>query len=306
MSEAHRGAAARIGIAALNILLPGLGLMRTGHLRAAAAFMALALGALALILLGFAFLPRLTFAGWAALVGAAAAIHLAALVGSAVLSWRRSAVGASTRWWSHWYVLAGAWLAYVASNFLLPDPADHYRTFYVASESMAPTLVRNARFVAQMSRIGPLRRGDIVLVRTESGAIYISRIAALGGDRIGMAQGRILLNGAPVPQRFVAAEAAAFDAAQGPVRRLAERMPGEEGEHHVYDAGTTPFDDFETVIVRPGHVFLLGDNRDHAADSRLPRDAAGLEQVPVADVVGRALFFIWGPGSSQMGAPIAH
>jgi signal peptidase I len=49
-------------------------------------------------------------------------------------------------------------------------------------------------------------------------------------------------------------------------------------------------------IVRPGHVFVLGDNRDRSADSR----AAGGWQVPLGNVKGRVelVFFSWGAGAT--------
>lgn len=305
MTEERRGAPARLGIAALNLPWPGLGLLRLGQGRLAARFIGSPFLLLMPVIAWYALGPELTAGSWAVLMLYVVIGIVGAIAAAAVISWRRSAMRRPPeRWWSRWYGILLIWVAALGATLVVPDPQSFYRNFYIPAQSMEPTLVRNDRFVARMRNFGPLERGQVVLVVAPRGGIYIKRVAALPGDRIALVAGTVVLNGTPVPQRLVAVEQRREAGMPGPARRLAERFPGERGEHQIYDFGPSLHDDFPETLVPQGRVFLLGDNRDMSADSRVPAEQFGLELVPAANVVGRPLFFSWWPGQRNAGRRI--
>lgn len=153
--------------------------------------------------------------------------------------------------------------------------------------------------------------GDIVIVvppnRDED---YIKRVVALPGDRIAVRYGQIILNGRPVPQTVEPAvqvpvdENASCDPFTYPgllVRHasgrefcalpaLRETLPN-GATYLVVDHERQRLDDMAEIIVPKDHVFLMGDNRDHSADSRASTEENGLGgPVPLENVGGRAEF----------------
>jgi signal peptidase I len=170
-------------------------------------------------------------------------------------------------------------------------------------------------------------RGDIVIATPPGqNSDYIKRVIGVPGDTIELIDGDVYLNGEqlrhePRPPVMLPVDANlpcmpdAFGSlrvrgangqtyCQLPVVR--EYLPS--GRYYdIIDVGYSPGDDFARVTVPPGHVFLMGDNRDHSADSRFPIDEQGLGgPVPWENIGGRAEFITFSlDGSSTYFNPIS-
>lgn len=143
--------------------------------------------------------------------------------------------------------------------------------FRVRSASMEPTLRQGSMVTARIGAMRPElpRRGEIILFRRND-EVGISRIIGLAGDTVAVAGGVVTVNGLTLARRGIAVP-------QGFTRRASRPNCFEEsldGRDYVVcetPGRTSPLRDTEPRLVPPGAVYVMGDNRDNAMDSRLPR-----------------------------------
>ena len=174
------------------------------------------------------------------------------------------------------------------------------------------------------------KRGDIVIVtppgtRTD----YIKRVIGLPGDTVSMRDGTLSINGQPVkrqplPPQMVpidinspcgsSTDPALYDfRVRGADGRMYCRVPvvretlPNGRTYETVELGRSPEDNFDPTTVPAGHVWLMGDNRDDSADSRVPEWNGGLGgPVPWENIGGRAEFITFSlNGASKWWNPIS-
>jgi signal peptidase I len=136
----------------------------------------------------------------------------------------------------------------------------------VASGSMEPTLpVGRHLFVDKLTlRLRAPRRGEVILLKKPVGdqEEMLKRVIALPGDVVEIKEKFVVLNGRLLDEPFTVH------------RRPNERLDG---------------DNLGPLTVPPGHVFVLGDNRDESDDSAVwRREGERIPFLPLSRVLGLA------------------
>jgi signal peptidase I len=179
-------------------------------------------------------------------------------------------------------------------------------TFYIPSPSMEPAFVKDDRIVVQRVSYwgnGTPQRGDIVVFKDPGGWLHdpsaldspldavlarigvrpsgghlVKRVIATAGDTITCcdAQGRISVNGTPLnEQGYISPQSRCNGPMIGDCR---------------WTAGPVP----------DGHIFVMGDNRDHSADSTVHMCRTDMPCNPTdgfvnTDLVVGKVFALWWP-----------
>jgi signal peptidase I len=157
-----------------------------------------------------------------------------------------------------WLVLVAASLAValVVRGFLI-------QAFYIPSESMVPTLVKNDRvLVNKLSyKLHDVHRGDIVVFKAPPGAAtaqvkdLIKRVIGLPGETIEGRNGSIFINGKPLDEPYLPPDVRSRD--------------------------------FPPEKIAPDKIYVLGDNRQDS------RDSTFFHAIDENAIVGRAFVKIW-------------
>jgi signal peptidase I len=291
----------------LNVLAPGLGLLRVGSWRAALPWLVAPTVLILALTLVLALIPVPGFRALAGIVGLFLLAFLLVLIAPAVLTWRRSRTRspAPRPWWSRWYSLvAVAILVSISSQLAVGVLHRLDKPFYAPSESMAPTILKNDKSVADMRGGRNPARGDVVLFEA-GGLLRNNRIVGLPGDRVAMRDGVPVVNGQAAQQRRAGTIQVLGMEGLSVATRLQERLPGEGGSHLILDHYYNPaLDEMEEQAVPPGHIFVLSDNRDRSADSRVPPEGSGVGMVPLSAIQGRPLYIHWSLDRSRIGTAI--
>ncbi len=141
-------------------------------------------------------------------------------------------------------------------------------------------------------------RGDIVVFKypVDNSTDYIKRLIGLPGDHIQMMGGVLYINEKAVPK--VPVEDYIEDVGGQPhhVPQFRETLPNGVSYDVLDREPEGNLDDTQVFVVPEGHYFMMGDNRDNSADSRVD-----VGYVPFENFVGKAeVIFFSTDGSARL------
>lgn len=171
-----------------------------------------------------------------------------------------------------------------------------FRPFYEVSMANYPTTVPGDYFFtdtfANYFKSGPVAGDQIVFIGDDNQS-YIFRIIGVAGDSISIQDSALTINGVKVERTFVETRMADWlgNGHPGEVEIWSETLAN-GATYQVAEASLSRpvrANFMEEVIVPQNSVFVMGDNRDNALDSRFP-PIRGF--VPVDTIVGKIVTVI--------------
>ncbi|MFT4100459.1 MAG: signal peptidase I [Burkholderiaceae bacterium] len=236
---------------------------------------------------------------------------LAWILDKIVLAPRRRLAGkAGQPWWIEY--TAGLFpvilIVFVLRSFVA-EP------FKIPSGSMMPTLlvgdlilvnkftygVRLPILNTKVIDVGSPQRGDVMVFRypKDTSLDYIKRVVGVPGDTVSFQDGRLSVNGQPVPLspngEFYDSERLSYYTQYSEKLGTVDHKILTNLEKPLNIDPMLPFPHQDrcqygragvTCVVPAGHYFMMGDNRDNSLDSRF------WGFVPERNIVGKA-FFVW-------------
>jgi signal peptidase I len=157
----------------------------------------------------------------------------------------------------------------------------YLRAFTLSSASEAPTLnigdtviVNEAAYTLRLPyanvmllRVASPKRGDMVqLLLPDRPSLGFKRVLGLPGERVEMKENRVCIDGRAVPLQPLSRVAFDWVAA---INRIGSTVANEDGHWISFTPGKSRYRDYPAIQLGPHQYFLIGDNRDESADSRI-------------------------------------
>jgi signal peptidase I len=188
--------------------------------------------------------------------------------------------------------------------------------FQIPSGSMIPTLeIGDHIFVSKFSyglsipftnkkilQLSTPKRGDVIVFKypLDPEIDYIKRVVALPGERVSVKNNEVFIDGRPMPRELLKIPCSYQEGPQvegqpneKKCERWLENLDGKVHPTNVDPDHPSPTANYAGLVVPPGRVFVMGDNRDNSNDSR------GWGTVPEELIKGRALIVWWSRGPTS-------
>ena len=133
------------------------------------------------------------------------------------------------------------------------------------------------------------RPGDIVVFRppAEPDRSFVKRLIGMPGDRIQMIDGVLHINGAAVAREPLGEIEVSQEGLIERIPAFRETLPNGASYVTLDRTPRSEIDNTSVFVAPAGHYFVMGDDRDNSADSRV-QSVVGY--VPQANLIGRVAF----------------